>query len=77
MTVLVTALYLRMLEVYHFCAQVTSMLGSGKTKWEYQGNLGLIIDLCREFMTLGSGNILLTTLCASEDQGPHTITQLA
>ena len=30
MTVLVTAMYLRMLEVYHFCAQVTSMLDQGK-----------------------------------------------
>ena len=35
------------------------MLDQGKSresKCEYQGNLGLIIDLRREFMTLESGN---------------------
>ena len=29
---------------------------SGEFKWKFQGNLGLIIDLCREFLTLEYGN---------------------
>ena len=46
-------------DAFNFCAQVTWMLDQGKSresKWEFQGNLGLIIDLHREFTKLESGN---------------------
>ena len=32
---------------------------SRESKWEFQGNLRLIIDLCREFMTFESGDTLI------------------
>ena len=50
---------LKMYHFFNFLALVPCILNQGKSrefKWKFQGNLGLIIDLCREFLTLESGN---------------------
>ena len=50
---------LKMYHFFNFLTLVPCILNQGKSrefKRKFQGNLGLIIDLCREFLTLESGN---------------------